>query len=193
MCSSDLDWPEGEEAPSPWVGVLAIRCDQNEDTWLQFWRLEQIETVRWGGRPEKTVTAGPLGPRLTPRGSFEEWKETVSGCAVPWTAHDQECAHELLHALHKAMSARMSELDRAKNQMLAILGHDLRDPLHSISMAAQIMTRECVNQSGPALLRYAADLQIRARRQIKQSVAIINRRLSNRACFAGGENSACNA
>lgn len=126
---------------SPWVGLLAIRCDAVENLWALLWRLEQIETVRWGGKPEKLVRIGPLGPRLTPRGSFEEWKETVSGCAVPWTAADIDCAQELLHAIHRALSARMSELDRAKNQMLAILGHDLRDPLHSISMAAQIMTR----------------------------------------------------
>lgn len=135
------DWPAGMAPASPWVGLLAIRCDAVENLWALFWRLEQIETVRWGGKPEKLVRIGPLGPRLTPRGSFEEWKETVSGCAVPWTAADIDCAQELLHAIHRALSARMSELDRAKNQMLAILGHDLRDPLHSISMAAQIMTR----------------------------------------------------
>ena len=60
-----------------------LNRDDGVETWI---RAVGKVFVGADGKPEKLVRIGPLGPRLTPRGSFEEWKETVSGCAVPWTA-----------------------------------------------------------------------------------------------------------
>ena len=77
-------WPEAPApSPGPWVGLLALRVDPATELWLLAWRREQVETVRWGGRPEKPLQHGPSGARLTPRGSFDEWRETVRGAAVP--------------------------------------------------------------------------------------------------------------
>ena len=36
--------------------------------------------------------SGPHGPRLTPRGSFEAWREEVRGRAPPWTDADRSVA-----------------------------------------------------------------------------------------------------
>jgi two-component system, chemotaxis family, sensor kinase Cph1 len=95
--------------------------------------------VRWGGKPPQEIQSGPLGPRLTPRGSFEEWQETVRGTAEPWDEARLDGARSLLAALHRASNVRHAETERARTQMLAILGHDLRDPLQSINMAAQVL------------------------------------------------------
>ena len=98
------------------------------------------ETVRWSGNPEKNITQGPRGPRLTPRGSFEEWQETVR-IAEPWSRIELGNARQLLGEMHRAGNARYAELDRTRTQLLAMLGHDLRDPLNSISMAARVLQR----------------------------------------------------
>lgn len=122
-----------------WCGLLALRFDDAAHGWLVLVRKEQIETIRWGGKPDKEYTSGPLGPRLTPRGSFDVWKEVVSGTAVPWTAPQVEFARQLRDELARAGAARIAEVHRARTQLLAMLGHDLRDPLQSISMAARVL------------------------------------------------------
>ncbi|MDO9402649.1 MAG: GAF domain-containing protein [Polaromonas sp.] len=124
-----------------WCGVLAMRFDGFSNSWLVLLRKEQVETIAWGGRPEKDYKVGPLGPRLTPRGSFDVWRETVRGKAVPWSAADLEIARQLQDELLRASAARNAQISRAKSQLLAVLGHDLRDPLQSISMAATVLKR----------------------------------------------------
>jgi light-regulated signal transduction histidine kinase (bacteriophytochrome) len=134
------DWPQDMQAAlGQWAGMLALRFDPATAGWLLGLRREQIHTIRWGGRPEKVVVAGPLGPRLTPRGSFDEWREMVRGRSVPWNATDKLAATQLLGEMHRASVAKHIETDRARTQLLAMLGHDLRGPLHSINMAATVL------------------------------------------------------
>jgi light-regulated signal transduction histidine kinase (bacteriophytochrome) len=136
-----LDAPDIGPQLAPWCGVLALPLDRTRGSWLVFLRKEQIETISWGGKPEKEVRIGPLGPRLTPRGSFDLWKETVRFTAEQWSAEEIDTANQLLAELVRVQSARRAELNDARAQLMAILGHDLRDPLHSISMAARVLER----------------------------------------------------
>lgn len=133
-------WPEAvRDLIGPWVGMLALRADPASNAWIVLLRPEQVTTVRWGGRPEKNVRVGPLGPRLTPRGSFAEWREEVRDTAEPWDENEISLAQQLVDEIRRASDRRRAELERARLQMLAMLGHDLRDPLTSISMAAQVL------------------------------------------------------
>jgi light-regulated signal transduction histidine kinase (bacteriophytochrome) len=136
------DWPEETRGQiGKWVGLLGLRIDPPIDGWLVGLRAEQIETVRWAGKPEKEVKYGPLGPRLTPRGSFEEWRETVRGTAVPWDESYLAIARQLLAEMHRVSNTHHAEVERARTQLLAMLGHDLRDPLQSITMAAKVIEK----------------------------------------------------
>ncbi len=133
-------WPEPARSRiGRWVGLLALRADPATNVWIALLRPEQVTTVRWGGRPEKEFRVGPLGPRLTPRGSFEEWREEVRDSAEPWDDNEIGLAQHLIDEIRRASDRRRSDLERARLQMLAMLGHDLRDPLTSISMAAQVL------------------------------------------------------
>jgi len=131
-----------------WCGMLALRFDGSAGGWLVLMRKEQVETINWGGKPDKHYVHGPNGPRLTPRGSFDLWRETVHGTAEAWNAADLAIASQLLGEMNRATSARVNELNRARNQLLAVLGHDLRDPLHSISMAARVLEKAPEHPSG---------------------------------------------
>jgi light-regulated signal transduction histidine kinase (bacteriophytochrome) len=134
------EWPtELQPVLGRWVGILGMRIDPASHAWLLLLRCEQIETVRWGGRPEKDYKIGPLGPRLTPRGSFDEWRQIVRGTAVPWEAPRLSIARQLLSYLMRASNTRHAETAHARTHLLAMLGHDLRDPLASISMAAMVL------------------------------------------------------
>ena len=131
-----------------WCGVLALCFDPAGDGWLLLVRKEQVETINWGGRPEKNYAHGPNGPRLTPRGSFALWRETVHGTSEPWDETCLAIGRQMLDEMARATAARVGELHRARNQLLAVLGHDLRDPLHSISMAARVLEKGSELQSG---------------------------------------------
>jgi two-component system, chemotaxis family, sensor kinase Cph1 len=136
------DWPaETRGSLGPWVGMLALRFDPVTRGYLIALRREQIETVRWGGKPDHDVKVGPLGPRLTPRGSFDEWREIVRGKSEPWDETLLLIARQLLAEMQRVCSSRHAEMERARTQLFATLGHDLRDPLQSITMAAAVMER----------------------------------------------------
>ena len=136
------DWPEQQQAGiGKWVGMLALPFDPPGGGWCLLLRTEQIEHVSWAGRPEKTIEVGPNGPRLTPRGSFDAWHETVAGRAHPWEAAVLDNARLMLSELLRASNARRAQLDATRAQLLAMLGHDLRDPLHSINMAGTLLER----------------------------------------------------
>lgn len=121
------------------AGLLAVRFHREHDGWLIWFRAEEAEVVRWAGNPEKSYSEGPLGPRLNPRGSFREWRETVQGRAAPWRQHEIDVAAAFRLDIQEVALAKLSELERARDMMLAALGHDLRTPLSAIAMAASLL------------------------------------------------------
>lgn len=136
------EWPpEVQPVVGKWVGMLGLPFDPPGGGWCLLLRTEQIEQVSWAGRPEKTISHGPLGARLTPRGSFDAWHETVLGRAQPWEAPVQSNARLMLSELLRASNARRAQTESTRAQLLAMLGHDLRDPLHSINMAGTLLER----------------------------------------------------
>jgi light-regulated signal transduction histidine kinase (bacteriophytochrome) len=138
--TSLADWPrEMRDEIGRWAGMLALHFDPSNGGWLLALRPEQVETIRWGGKPEKIVDVGPLGARLTPRGSFEEWREVVRGTAEPWDANRLAIARRQLGEMYRASNHRHGELERLRTQLLAMLGHDLRDPLQTITLAARVL------------------------------------------------------
>lgn len=160
------DWPEAVRGQlGKWVGLLGLPFDPPANGWNLLLRLEQIEQVAWGGRPEKTSTFGPLGERLTPRGSFDAWYETVRGHAHPWEATILSNARLTLAELVRVMTSRRTQTEATRAQLLAMLGHDLRDPLHSINMAGMVLEK---GSAQPTLGRRIQSSTSRMQRMITQ-------------------------
>ncbi|HEX4509995.1 MAG TPA: ATP-binding protein, partial [Burkholderiaceae bacterium] len=135
-------WPEETPERDRFRGVLALRCDSVAQTWIVALRRERVHTIRWGGKPDKVIAHGPRGPRLTPRGSFDEWRQIVRGQASPWSEIQREIASQLRDALVSARDGRAREVDALRSHLWAILGHDLRNPLQSINMASTALQRD---------------------------------------------------
>lgn len=129
-CTQTLDdLPQPlQQALGVWCGLLALRFSGSTAGWLVLLRKEQVETIAWGGKPDKHYAHGPLGPRLTPRGSFEVWKQTVRGRCVPWAETDLAIAQTLLADLLRASVARNAELDRARSHLLSMLSAGMGAP-----------------------------------------------------------------
>ncbi|MBB1596843.1 ATP-binding protein [Achromobacter sp. UMC46] len=135
------DYPGLQTDLVPYAGLLACKFDPMNNGWLIWLRKEQIETLVWGGKPEKQYSVGNLGPRLTPRGSFEAWREVVRNTCTTWLPAELDAADNLRDELSHIATSRAADVDRARTALLAMLGHDLRDPLQSISMAATLLSK----------------------------------------------------
>ena len=109
------------------------------DARLMWFRPEVIQTVNWGGDPTKPA-ATDADQRLRPRHSFALWKEEVRGRSRPWTPSDLEAADELQRRatevdLERRLASERRAV-RARDEMLAVVSHDLGNPLYVILLAA---------------------------------------------------------
>jgi light-regulated signal transduction histidine kinase (bacteriophytochrome) len=101
-CSSSFlreDAPQLAADCEGFPGLLAIRFSPEPNSYVMWFRREELASVRWAGRPEKTTVTGPHGPRLSPRGSFAEWKQEVRGHSVPWASTEIENVDEFQRLL----------------------------------------------------------------------------------------------
>lgn len=185
-----VDWLQAQDSPlvhvdrgdrlpaargtEHYCGVLGLRFDAPRRGWLVALRREQIETIRWGGKPDKEITHGPLGPRLTPRGSFAEWRETVRGTAVPWSDVALESATLLRDSVSRVHAERVLEVDRLRSQLWAVLGHDLRDPLHMLSMASVVLDRQPSSDRIASVIRNSTNRMQRLLRDLQDITRIQN-------------------
>ncbi len=133
------DFPELAGACDGYAGMAAIRFSPEPNSYVMWFRREEIDAVRWAGRPDKVSVQGPNGPRLTPRGSFAEWKQVVHGRSAPWEEAERETLEEFRRSLREIAALKMQEEVRTRETMLAMLGHDLRNPLQAITMAGEML------------------------------------------------------
>ncbi len=138
--TSRFEEPFTDSRGVTFCGVLALRFHRQESGWLVWLRQPQSQTITWAGKPEKIERVGPSGSRLTPRGSFEAWEEVVRDRAVGWSAAELAIAEKLRGELVEICLNRAAEIDHMRQRLIAVLGHDLRNPLQSISMAASMMS-----------------------------------------------------
>lgn len=119
------------------AGLMAIPISRRPRDYLVLFRREIATSVTWAGNPEKPVTPGPNGLRLTPRKSFEAWREIVAGHCSPWNEHSKHSA-ELLRVLLleiflKITDATADERKRAQERqelLISELNHRVRNILN---------------------------------------------------------------
>ena len=163
------EWPAPVQAGlGKWAGLLGLPFDPPSGGWCILLRSEQIEHVAWAGKPDKSDQFGPLGERLTPRGSFDAWHETVRGRVHPWEDGILTHARMMLGELVRVSNARRAQTETMRAQLLAMLGHDLRDPLHSINMAGMVLEKTAGGDNKGTLGRRIQSSSNRMQRMIGQ-------------------------
>jgi two-component system, chemotaxis family, sensor kinase Cph1 len=98
-------YPLAKEFKDTASGLLAISILLYQTSYHILWfRPEVIHTVNWGGNPNKPVVIESHGNvRLSPRKSFELWKETVREKSLPWQQVEIDAAQELKNTLMLAV------------------------------------------------------------------------------------------
>ncbi|MEM5517909.1 HWE histidine kinase domain-containing protein [Henriciella sp. AS95] len=121
------------------AGLLAVPVSRRPRDYIVLFRQEINKSVKWAGNPEKPVTLGPNGPRLTPRKSFELWQETVHGQSEPWTSAQVSAAEQLrvtlLEVVLRMSDAAHQDRIRANERqelLIAELNHRVRNILNLI-------------------------------------------------------------
>jgi two-component system, chemotaxis family, sensor kinase Cph1 len=144
---------------------------------LLWFRPEIIRTVTWGGDPAKPVERDD-SMRLQPRASFAAWKEEVRLQSHPWTDGDLAAAEDLRrYALEIDLERQVLRASRAvsaREEILAIVSHDLRNPLGVVQMdAADLKTWEIPGDKElSSQLRACAD-------RILRSVGLMSRLITD--------------
>jgi light-regulated signal transduction histidine kinase (bacteriophytochrome) len=135
-------FPGAREASDVASGILTFALPGAPQRRLLWFRPEFIQTVSWGGDPNKPVTAGS-GDRLRPRHSFALWREEVRLRSHPWTVSDLEAADELRRrAIEVDIGRRFLGEQRAvqaRDDLLAVVSHDLRGPLSGVLLQTEVM------------------------------------------------------
>ena len=120
------------------AGAIAIPIDGDWSEHIVWFRNEQARAVTWAGDPEKpalgSVTSGERGEahQLSPRRSFEAWRETVRGRSVAWTRPEIDAALAFAETLPDIRRARARDA-------LAMLA--LRDGLTGLPNRALLLDR----------------------------------------------------
>ena len=128
--------PGAESFSDSAAGMLAIPISRSPRDYVVLFRSELIRSVRWGGDPHKPVEYGPNGPRLTPRESFAEWKETVVGQSQPFTTSELRVAETLRATLIEVVlrladeaTAERARATERQELLIAELNHRVRNIL----------------------------------------------------------------
>ncbi|MEA5537393.1 ATP-binding protein [Crocosphaera sp. XPORK-15E] len=174
-------YPPAVDYVSQASGLLGISIFVNEVSYHILWfRPEIIQTVNWGGDPNKPVTIDDDGVKLSPRKSFELWKETVRGQSLPWKFVEIEAAQLLRNSLMLAVlevsqtalleAVKKAEVaNKAKSEFLANMSHEIRTPMNAIlgfcDLLKDIVTEakprkyvDLISSSGKSLLDLINDI-----------------------------------
>jgi chemotaxis family two-component system sensor kinase Cph1 len=107
-----------------------------------WFRPEILKKVNWGGDPRKTVETD-RNMRVHPRRSFALWKQEVRFHSASWTAADLEAAEHLrrdaVEIDLERQVVREQHAVRARDDLVAVVSHDLRNPLGVIQMQAAVL------------------------------------------------------
>lgn len=98
---------------SEWAEVAAgaLHIGNGPERWMMWLRPEVEKTVEWGGDPNNKALAAAEGPqvRLSPRKSFEKWRQVVRGQSLPWRAWQLDVVERLRKQLAGELLRRTHE------------------------------------------------------------------------------------
>jgi light-regulated signal transduction histidine kinase (bacteriophytochrome)/ActR/RegA family two-component response regulator len=146
----------------PWnpslVGLIAIVLSRQPALVLFGFRLEVIREVVWGGDINQPVLRNEQTGALSPRRSFAQYKQSVSGKAAAWTEEDLATAQIIAKVLRRKASgpaqiAQLIDAGFAAIRQLATDDYQLHNSLlDALGDGVSLIFR---SGDGEAKLRYA--------------------------------------
>lgn len=165
-------------------GLLATAVSREEPLVVLWFRAERVQAIEWAGNPHKPAEPGSSPGTLTPRASFELWREAVHGRSRPWTVAEVDAARRLRDAASElGRQRRLEQLNTRLLQALAdkealIAQKDLlmREVHHRVQNSLQLVNAMLRLQEGESTDPTVAARFAEARRRIL-AVSATHRRL----------------
>jgi two-component system, chemotaxis family, sensor kinase Cph1 len=140
-------------------GLLALRISRTQRTYLLWFRPEVLQVIEWAGNPDKFAgRSEDENHRITPRKSFDCWRETLELQSLPWRKYEINAALEIRSriigiVLQKAdeLALLNTELERSNIELDAfayVASHDLKEPLRGIHNYSTFLIEDYGEQLG---------------------------------------------
>lgn len=137
-------------------GLIALAISRTNKNYILWFRPEVIQTVNWGGNPNKPVEVDENGgTRLSPRKSFDLWQQTVKNQSLPWKPWEIEAVLELRGAIVSTVLRQADELAKINIELQQsnteldafayIASHDLKEPLRGIHNYSNFLIEDYSN------------------------------------------------
>ncbi|EFK55881.1 ATP-binding protein [Sphingobacterium spiritivorum] len=124
----------------------------SESQWkIYLFRKEQLIEELWAGKPEKQLNYDPDRKinYPSPRTSFDTWRQITRGKASPWLKVQVLFLERVVYIIQQAIAKRNAEIDQLNKDLIRsnnaldtfsyTLTHDLKNPLSSIQLGAQMI------------------------------------------------------
>ncbi|MCW8090418.1 ATP-binding protein [Alteromonas sp. ASW11-130] len=140
-------WPEAKKYGI--AGVMIIPLFEKKRYFTAWFRKEEKRIQKWMGAENEKSEEAPKEQRLKPRASFSIHERAINDRSIPFDSADIDTANRLnrmflVYALdvQERMHISIQELekqDQYRNEFLATLAHELRNPLGPIMSGASIL------------------------------------------------------
>lgn len=137
LIDPDNQWRSDREG-----ALLFVPIEDLDHASLIWLRHPFDEVVEWAGNPDKPMEIDVARQQLTPRKSFEIWRETKRSLPLPWSPPDRDAARRLSAVLDRIsrqqrvalLQAELIHVSRlsAMGAMASALAHELNQPLTAI-------------------------------------------------------------
>ncbi|MCT1399086.1 diguanylate cyclase [Paenibacillus sp. p3-SID867] len=96
-------------------GVLYLALSPGQQNYVMWFRPEVVQIVDWAGDPAKAVIQEEDKVRLSPRKSFEKWRQVVEGTSYSWKSQELSVLPQLKSIVRKQTD---DQLRQAKEQAI---------------------------------------------------------------------------
>ncbi|WP_183998186.1 HWE histidine kinase domain-containing protein [Rhizobium wenxiniae] len=113
----------GERYGTRVAGLMAIPISVSSPDYLVMFRSEEAHQIEWAGEPRKHEVLNENERRLSPRGSFDTWREDVRHKSLPWTSADIVIADSIRSYVRDVMLSHndATEEQRIKTESQRVL------------------------------------------------------------------------
>ncbi|WDF46028.1 ATP-binding protein [Chryseobacterium sp. KACC 21268] len=135
-------------------GILRLDLMPATGWYLYAFRKERIVQETWAGKPEKVIRYDPHNNvnYASPRNSFQAWIEITKGKAEAWKHSDIQFLKDVANIVQHSIAQRGGEIEELNKELIRsnnaletfgyTLTHDLKNPLTSIQLSAQMFIRK---------------------------------------------------
>ncbi|MCT7950642.1 GAF domain-containing protein [Ancylothrix sp. C2] len=135
------EYKPAEDFKETGSGLIALSFSPTQNSYVIWFRPEVLQTVHWAGNPSKSVEIEEDGTvRLSPRKSFELWKEIVKAKSLPWKECEIDAALELRNAIITIVLRNAEELAKLNAALQQSEARE-REKAHQLEVAIQELQR----------------------------------------------------